>query len=242
MLSLDLTLGDVAEDLALDEALLIEAEAGRGPAAVRCWEAGGFAVVLGASSRLREDVHVDACRIDGVPILRRSSGGGSVVVGPGALNVTLVLPQSAAPGLSTVDGARQYVLEWMVRSIRRAGRDLAISGQGDLTVGERKCAGSAQRRLKHWFMVHCSILYQFPIERIVRYLEVPRKQPSYRQGRTHQDFLSNLELSRQALVEAICPSGQPCHNVFDALSGPMALLPSLLAEKYANRAWIERFL
>ena len=63
-------------------------------------------------------------------------------------------------------------------------------------LGDRKCGGSAQRRLKHWFMVHCSILYDFPIERIVRYLAIPRRQPEYRQGRDHHDFLSNLGLPR----------------------------------------------
>ncbi len=49
-------------------------------------------------------------------------------------------------------------------------------------IGDRKCGGSAQRRLKHWFMVHCSILNDFPIERIVRYLAIPLRQPEYRQG------------------------------------------------------------
>src|SRR5262245_22625242 len=98
----DVTLPSVAEDLALDEALLIEADRGGTPALLRFWESRQYAVVLGASRRLRDEVFIDACRTDGVPILRRSSGGGTVVVGPGALNVTVVLPVSAAPGLSSV--------------------------------------------------------------------------------------------------------------------------------------------
>ena len=109
-----------------------------------------------------DDVRVDACRADGVPILRRTSGGGTVVVGPGALNVSVILPDSAAPGLSAVDQAHRYVLDWIARSIRRAGPPVTLEGRGDLVLCDRKCGGSAQRRLKHWFMVHCSILYDFP--------------------------------------------------------------------------------
>src|SRR5207253_822560 len=83
MICLDVTLPSVAENLALDEAMLIEADEGRGEPVLRFWEPRDYAVVLGASRRLGDDVLSDACRADGVPIVRRSSGGGSVVVGPG---------------------------------------------------------------------------------------------------------------------------------------------------------------
>ena len=123
LICFDQTLSSVAENLALDEALLIEADQGRGAAVLRFWEPREYAVVLGASRRLRDDVLVDACRADGVPILRRSSGGGTVVVGPGTLNVTVVLPESMAPGLAAVETAQRYVLERIARSIRGwAGR------------------------------------------------------------------------------------------------------------------------
>ncbi len=98
MASYDVTLPSPAEDLALDEAMLIEADEGRGSPAVRFWEPRDYAVILGASCRLGNDVQLDACRADGVPILRRSSGGGTVVIGPGTLNVSVILPETAAPG------------------------------------------------------------------------------------------------------------------------------------------------
>ena len=206
----DVTLPGVAENLALDEAMLIEADEGRGPPLVRFWEPADYAVVLGASRRLRDEVHVDACRTDGVPIFRRSSGGGTVLIGPGTLNVTVILPETAGPGLSAVDAAQRHVLERIAESIRRAGPPVNVLAHGDLALGDRKCGGSAQRRLKRWFMVHCSILYRFPIERIVRYLAMPARQPDYRRGRPHADFLCNLDLPRSALVEALRPGSALC--------------------------------
>ena len=240
MVCLDLTCASVALDLALDEALLIEADAGRGQCVLRFWEPADYALVLGASCRLTEDVHVDACRADGVPILRRTSGGGTVVVGPGTLNVSVILPESAAPGLSAVDKAHRYVLDWIAESIRQVGVPVKLEGRGDLVLGDRKCGGSAQRRLKRWFMVHCSILYDFPLERIDRYLAIPRRQPEYRQGRDHRDFLSNLGLPRSILMEAIRGDriSGPCSSRAPAV--PPAVMESLLSEKFANRAWIER--
>ncbi|HEX3451284.1 MAG TPA: lipoate--protein ligase family protein, partial [Isosphaeraceae bacterium] len=104
-----------------------------------------------------------------------------------------------------------------------------------------KCGGSAQRRLRHWFMVHCSILHDFPIDRIVRYLTIPLRQPAYRQGRDHRDFLRNLSLPRNILVDAIrgdCLAGSPSQP---GLSVPWGVVQTLLSEKFANQAWIERF-
>ncbi len=104
---LDLTLDTVEANLALDEALLVEADEGRAGAILRFWELPRFAVVLGASRRAAADVRIAACEEDGVPVVRRSSGGGTVVIGPGALNVTVVLPNTAAPGLFAVDVAQR---------------------------------------------------------------------------------------------------------------------------------------
>src|SRR5262245_38971942 len=73
----DLTLPGAAENLALDEALLLEAEAGRGGEVLRFWEWPEPAVVLGSAGVVADDVDDPACTADGVPVLRRSSGGGT---------------------------------------------------------------------------------------------------------------------------------------------------------------------
>ena len=65
---LDLTLPSPAENLALDEALLLDAEAGGGEV-LRLWELPTLAVVLGSGGVLADDVRVSACAADGVPVL-----------------------------------------------------------------------------------------------------------------------------------------------------------------------------
>ncbi len=234
---LDRTLAGIEANLALDEALLVEADEGRGGSVLRLWELDKLAVVLGSTCRIGDDVHVERCRTDGIPIARRSSGGGTVLVGPGALNVTVVLPNDAAPGLSAVDLAQQFVLERIAASIRARGPAVEVRGLGDLTVGLRKFAGSAQRRLKRWFLVHASILYRFPLDRIARYTTLPGRQPAYRAERSHEDFLTNLDLPRAALVEAI-------RAAWDAPSLPGRVpedrVRQLVATRYADPAWNER--
>src|ERR1019366_4870445 len=90
--SLDLTLPTPAENLACDEALLDACEAGRHPPVLRFWESPEHFVVVGYSNPVATEVNVEACQAAGVPILRRCTGGGTVVQGPGCLNYALILP------------------------------------------------------------------------------------------------------------------------------------------------------
>ena len=77
---LDLTLPGAAENLALDETLLQQAEAAGCPTeTLRLWEAARPMVVLGRSSKIEAEVHLDACRELDVPVLRRTSGGAAVL-------------------------------------------------------------------------------------------------------------------------------------------------------------------
>jgi len=237
---LDLTLPTIAENLALDEALLIAADERGAGAALRIWEPTSLAVVLGASGRWREDVQVELCHADGVVIARRSSGGGTVVIGPGTLNITVVLPIDAAPGLGAVDRAQQYVLERVASQLRSQGSAVEVLGQGDLTIDARKFSGSAQRRLRHHFLVHATILYDFPLELVTRYTHLPRRQPAYRAGRSHEDFLVNLDLPRERLIDAVRRAWLEDRQSSELIEIPRDLMEDLITEKFSDPAWIER--
>ena len=97
---LDATLLTLPENLALDEALLLGAEANRSGQVLRSWEWPRPAVVLGAGGRIADDVNLAACDRDAVPLARRASGGGTVLLGPGCLLYTLVLRYDRAAELA----------------------------------------------------------------------------------------------------------------------------------------------
>src|SRR5947209_8289808 len=126
---LDLTLPALADNLALDEALLLEAEAG-GPALLRVWTWPQYAVVLGAGARLAEEVDEAACRADGVVLARRSSGGGTVLLGPGCRLYSLVLPRH--PALMDVNASYRHVLGEIAASLADLAPGVAQAGTSDL--------------------------------------------------------------------------------------------------------------
>src|SRR5919201_4601260 len=110
---LNLSLPTLPENLALDEALLLEGEAGRGGELLRIWEWPRPAVVLGSGCRLQVDVEESACRADNVPILRRASGGGTVLLGAGCLCYSVVLSYQRAHALRDIATSYAYILQRM---------------------------------------------------------------------------------------------------------------------------------
>jgi lipoate-protein ligase A len=199
VLFLDRTLKTPEENLALDADLLRAAESELAEY-LRVWESPEYCVVLGKHGQVSDDVDLEACRADGIPILRRVSGGGTVLLGPGCLNYTIVLRYDRAPGLHGVAESFGYCLGRVIEAIGAMG--VPVEAQGtDLLCRARKFGGSAQRRQRTHFLHHGTILYRFEIPLITRYLKEPPRRPAHRAGRRHEEFLACLPCDRSALVE-----------------------------------------
>lgn len=202
---LDLTLPSPAENLAADEVLLDRGA----PGALRFWESSHHFVVLGYGNRAAEEVHLDACRTHDVPVLRRCSGGGTVLQGPGCLNYSLVLPMDEAGPLASITGANQFIMERNRAALAALlGRPVTVEGHTDLALNGRKFSGNAQRRRRDWLLFHGTFLLDFDFTKLGQFLRPPPRQPVYRQGRRHEEFITGLGVPRESLQAALVNAWQ----------------------------------
>lgn len=221
----------IAENLALEEALLLNAEAG-GPEVLRIWETQAHAIVVGAAGKLSHEVDENACASDGVPIYRRSTGGGAVLIGPGCLHFSLILRLDRHPALGDLHASYRHILGRFAQAF-----SASVDGISDLTIGMRKISGNAQQRKRTHLLHHGTLLYAFDVGLIERYLKSPPRAPDYRAGRSHADFVTNVSLPRERLVE-IVKEAWPTIGTMDDV--PMSLVRQLVAEKYGNDSWTRR--
>src|SRR6266853_3734385 len=111
MIQCDLTLSSAGENLACDEALLDLCEDGLCNELLRFWEPSQYFVVLGYANQARTEVNLPFCKQHGIPILRRCSGGGTVVQGPGCLNYALILRITEDGPMRSISSANQFIME-----------------------------------------------------------------------------------------------------------------------------------
>ncbi len=200
---LDLTLPSPEENLALDEALLDELDEHGGNPILRFWESDHYFVVLGPSCRLIDDVHVAACEQDGVRVLRRASGGGTVLQGPGCLSYAFVLPVTVHPDLRDIRSTNRFILERIALALHRWEPATAFRGISDLAIDGMKISGNAQRRKRHALLFHGTILHAMTGDLITRYLKQPARQPEYRVDRPHTAFLRTIDVPSADLKQVI---------------------------------------
>ena len=78
-----------------------------------------------------------------------------------------------------------------------------IQGHTDLVVNGRKFSGNAQRRLRRALIFHGTFLLNFDLGLMEGILPLPSQQPEYRRGRSHGEFLTNLNLPAAEVKEAL---------------------------------------
>ncbi len=237
---LDLSLDTPEENLAMDEAVLDAVESGQSSATLRFWECPVRFVVIGSAQALHKEVREDHCLEDGVPVLRRCTAGGCVLQGPGSLNYALMLPYSEFPETRDLHQSYCHILHRMSEALASLGVPAKHEGICDLAVSGLKISGNAQRRKKHAFLHHGTLLYRADYDGMARYLREPQDRPDYRGGRNHRDFVGELPPTPAALRGSVCrvfsaevPSESPTLE-------ETAAMRRLVAEKYGSAEWTRR--
>lgn len=237
---LDRTFDTAAQNLACDEALLDLCEDGYEDEILRFWEPRLPFVVLGYSNKIGTEVAINSCKARGIPVLRRPSGGGTVVQAPGCLNFSLILPIPARGPLAQLTGTNQLILETHCKALAPLlpGRSLHVQGTSDLTLDDLKISGNAQRRKKKNLLFHGTFLLDMDLSLIEACLQMPSLQPDYRQNRPHHAFVTNTGLTAGQVKDALV-SAWRAHGAFEAL--PLAAIDTLVQEKYTQPEWNEKF-
>jgi lipoate-protein ligase A len=236
---IDLTLPSPEENLACDEALLDLCEEGWDGEILRFWEPRGHFVVVGYANKTAEEVNLTFCRENGIPVLRRCSGGGTVLQGPGCLNYSLILEITETGPLRSITEANTFILDRQRSALGALlDREVQILGHTDLAIGSVKFSGNAQRRKRKFLLFHGTFLVQFDISLIEKALRMPSRQPDYRHNRSHSEFLANLNLPPAVLKSAL----QKAWSAKTPLSNiPSEKIRELTRQKYATKEWNLKF-
>ena len=244
MFRIDLTLSDPLANVALDEALLEVAEASEEHSEVlRLWQPASPLVVIGRSSPWQTEVKHSFCQQHQIPVVRRCSGGQSIVTGPGCLMYAVLLDYRLRPELRLLDRAHLFVMSKMQAAVKTLGINAEISGTSDLTVDGQKVSGNALRCKRNWFVYHGTMICDLDIDLIANCLGKPIRQPAYRQQRDHRSFLAQLDTSVSELMEAIATTWSATFEADPNVATLEKLKEQcerLTREKYSTVQWNEK--
>lgn len=236
----DKTFQTPAENVACDEALLDLCEAGFADEMLRFWESATPFVVVGYGNHVDAEVDRAACEGDAVPIIRRCSGGGAVVQGPGCLNYSLALRIESRPELASITDANCHIMKRNAAALSKVlDGEVTVEGYTDLALDGYKFSGNAQRRKRTHLLFHGTFLtVNFDPDLLPKYLKHPSREPEYRRARKHDDFVTGLMVSADRIKSALRREW----GASKALKAiPEEPLRPLVATRYSRAEWNFKF-
>ncbi|KAK1373366.1 BPL/LPL catalytic domain-containing protein [Heracleum sosnowskyi] len=144
-------------------------------------------IVMGVSGKPAELLEVDSVLRDKVPVIRRFTGGGTVIVDTGTIFVTFICNKDDVPAVQSYP---RPIMSWssILYSKVFEGVGDFILRENDYAFGSRKFGGNAQSITKNRWIHHTSFLWDYEINNMA-YLKLPKRAPEYRLARNHLDFI-----------------------------------------------------
>ncbi|MGH3149155.1 MAG: lipoate--protein ligase family protein [Streptosporangiaceae bacterium] len=167
---------DPALHMAIDEVLLGEVAAGRRPPTLRIWEWSAPAAVIGSFQSLRNEVDSGQASRLGFTVVRRISGGGAMFIEPdNTITYSLYAPESLVAGLSFAE-SYAFLDDWVIGTLTQ---DLGLVAWyqplNDITSGQGKIGGAAQKRLASAVLHHTTMAYDIDAQKMLRVLRTGRE-------------------------------------------------------------------
>ncbi|XP_031377275.1 uncharacterized protein LOC116192774 isoform X2 [Punica granatum] len=140
-------------------------------------------IVMGVSGKPAELLEIKPVLHDEIPVVRRFTGGGTVIVDQGTIFVTFICNQDAVPGLQPYP---RPIMSWsslIYDQVFRGIGDFRLR-ENDYVFGDRKFGGNAQSITKRRWLHHTSFLWDY-------------------EARQHSEFIWCLKdyLSRLTFIE-----------------------------------------
>ncbi len=156
---------------------------------LRLWWGSNPTAVLGCGDKPEKALNLDQCERRGIGWAKRVTGGGTVLQTPEVFNYSYTAPDSGCFDMRLVfeQGA-----ELVVCALARLGVNAQQRGISDVAVGDLKISGNAQARKWKAVLLHGTLLIDTDRELMEAILRHPLREPDYRSGRAHSDFIITL--------------------------------------------------
>ena len=147
-------------------------------------------LILGRSNNIESSLIVDRLKKDRIKVFKRPSGGETVVLTPRTLVISAVIISEE------FKNTRRYFKVFNQKIIdvleKQGINNLSHKGISDIALNNKKVLGSAIYRTKGKLFYHSVLNVSESVSTIEKYIKHPGREPDYRNGRKHSEFVTSL--------------------------------------------------
>ena len=181
------------------------------------WQPDDTYIILGRANDAETAVFTEKAEKNNLKILKRPSGGESVILSPSMIVFSLKI---TLENLKNPHKIFEIINADLISSLTKLGiENLHSKGISDLSIGEKKILGSSIYRKQNTLFYHAVLNVKEDISIISSYLKHPKKEPDYRKGRNHDEFVTSIyregyEIEFQLLKDTIFSTLKNLENEF----------------------------
>ncbi len=147
-------------------------------------------IVLGASDKPENALIIENIISDHIEVYKRQSGGHAVVLTPNMIVISkLFVSSENIPPKTIFKGINSEIIS-VLENCGLTG--LCHAGISDIALKGKKILGSSIYRNKEKLLYHAVLNYSERASTFERYLKHPPKEPEYRKGRSHSEFVTSI--------------------------------------------------
>lgn len=151
-----------------------------------------MAIVLGRSNKAEKSLNAAEVRKNNIPVYKRPSGGESVILSPDSLVVSAIGSFKAYK--KPIDFFN-YCNKLIIDALNQMGvKNLGQKGISDISIGHKKILGSSMYKHPERWFYHAVLNINIDPKLMGRYLAHPSREPDYRRGRSHEEFVTSLKI------------------------------------------------
>ena len=133
--------------------------------------------IVGKYQDIEAALKISRCRELGIEFNRRSTGGGTVIMGEKAVALGFGISLDYGSMGGGIDAIFKTMSRILIRALRDLGVDAEFRPKNDLEVRGKKIAGlSASAEVGAGLLFHCSMLVDFDIELMLQIMSTPSEK------------------------------------------------------------------
>lgn len=144
------------------------------------------ALIMGRFQKEEYEAKLDFLKENNIPLLRRTTGGGTVYHDRGTLNVSFCKPKN--PLLEVGQKDSTTIVHWIAHALNQLGLNAKQDERNALFIENKKILGSAVSLTGEILLFHCSILIETDLNKLNGAINW---SPSYQGNGTNENFVKS---------------------------------------------------
>lgn len=193
-------------------------------------------ISIGRSRRLDHDINLPYCQQHHIPLIRRTTGGGTIYTDPGCLIYSLVFDHTDIAATTSID-IFSTICTHIVKALQELNINASYKPPNDIHLSGKKISGSGILKKNQRILVHGTLLHSTDLTTMRHALKQPLQTTPVTTLINEHHTNINIKDIQNALIQQFASLFNTTFNPSPFTQKEKALIDNLIQTRYSQPQW-----